>query len=139
MDKLPREFKYEYSALWSFDSFRHSWTIEGPHGAVDFHFDGDEERIAKYGPTAGLECHWRQPPAHMADRAPSHRWCHILEAPCWHDGTSLYAKETLYPLVDLRDPTDFFGFLLPEMKRLEEGHPNDIVPALAAIRAAREE
>lgn len=134
MPTLPREFDYEYSAIWRFDSFCHRWVIHGPLGAIDFHFDGNEERIAKYGPTAGLECHWRTPPAYMADRAPSHRDCITLRAPCWHDGTSLYATENLFPLVDLRDPLDFFSFLVLEMKRLEEGHANVVSQVMESVK-----
>ena len=35
----------------------------------------------------------------MRDDAPSHLSCWLLKGNCWHDGTSLYAIETLWPMI----------------------------------------
>lgn len=81
-----------------------SWIVRSPQGATHFHFDAlaqpSEYRIA-YGEDcwgyAGVETHWASPPDYMKDDKPSHEHCDILGAPCWHDGTSLWASEHWMP------------------------------------------
>ena len=34
------------------------------------------------------------------DEPPSQVPCWLLKVPCWHDGTSLYATDTLWPMVE---------------------------------------
>ncbi len=120
------KYRMEYRAQWYYDCFQHFWIIEGAKGAVHFHTDDNEERRQKYGGTAGLEIHWRTPPPYMANDAPSQSPCWLLNQPCWHDGTSLYAMETLFPLVDFSDPLRFFKYLKPEMKRFDDEESPDV-------------
>jgi hypothetical protein len=35
------------------------------------------------------------------DRAPSHKDCWLIGGQCWHDGTSLYAEEHVWPVIGL--------------------------------------
>lgn len=62
--------------------------VAGPH-----HYDGGEHW------SAGLEFHGRAPLDCQAEQPPSHDVCWLLNCPCWHDGTSLYAEEEYLPLV----------------------------------------
>lgn len=90
-----RHHKYEWTK--PYGTARHQWSLVGPKGGIHFHisfYEGDENR-----PSAGLEVHWFSPPLYMRDRAPSHLDCHLLKAPCWHDGTSLYAVEHVWPAI----------------------------------------
>ena len=79
--------KYTYEPRFS---ARHTWSLIGPKGGVHFH-------ASQYKDTewsCGLEYH-----SYTGHEAPSQLRCWLLDAPCWHDGTSLYAQETLWPLV----------------------------------------
>lgn len=82
---------------WSkpFGSERHYWRIVTRGGGVTFHVSINE----KYGDTAGLEFHHSEPPRHMHNDPPSHTDCEVTGGRCWHDGTSLYASETLWPQI----------------------------------------
>lgn len=101
--ELPRTYTYNYrfyqrpGGYWA-----HSYDLVGRWGGVNFHvtdFGKDNPDFPdRY--SAGLEYHFRQPPSYMADLPPSHDECWLLKAPCWHDGTSLYAQEKLLPLFD---------------------------------------
>ena len=75
----------------------HIWTCVGPEFALHFHVTDtgrvDDDR-RYYG---GLEIHYRQAPEYMSDKSPSQTDCWLLKGPCWHDGTSLYAREFLIP------------------------------------------
>jgi len=42
----------------------------------------------------GLEFHQRP----QAGQEPTYDWCFVLNAPCCHDGSALYAEEKLIPL-----------------------------------------
>jgi hypothetical protein len=69
----------------------------GRDGAIDFHVL--KLRAYKDEPetyNAGLEVHRRTPQA----GPPTADDCLILKAPCWHDGTTVYAEEKLLPLFD---------------------------------------
>lgn len=91
-----RHHKYTWSK--PFLSVRHNWEVVGPDGAVHFHVSMTE----KYAPSCGLEFHhtreaWRR--LYGRKEAAHHRECSVLGEPCWHDGTSLYASERIWPLV----------------------------------------
>lgn len=77
---------------------KHHFEVIGARGGLHLHITdlGEEKQQDRW--SAGLEEHWRSPPPYMDDRAPSHDVCWLLHCPCWHDGTSLYAMETLLPL-----------------------------------------
>jgi hypothetical protein len=67
--------------------------VIGLDGAIDFHcsYPGSAS------PLAGLEAHYRRRPTYMRERVADFAHCHILNGPCWCDGTSLYASEWLFP------------------------------------------
>lgn len=83
--------KYTYSK--PFGSERHNWELVGPNGAVSFHTTIVDRE--KYAPKAGLEFHHRS-----GNDAPSQLNCPLTGGLCWHDGTSLYATESLWPQVE---------------------------------------
>lgn len=94
-DKRFRHHRYTWSWQWGRPS--HGWSmlvgeVGGLHfTAAQFH-DDDDDRWS-----CGLEIHRRTPPS--PGIAPDHARCWLLEGPCWHDGTSLYAQETLWPRI----------------------------------------
>ena len=70
----------------------------------------------------GLEMHYRAAPDYMKEHPPSNTNCWLLNAPCWHDGTSLYAHEVIIPFW-LRDPENnerMFEFLRAEYRRRDQ-------------------
>ncbi len=87
--------KYTYSRPWG--SPRHAWSIVGPVGAVSFHASVYKEGAE---PSCGLEFHHSARANMYAGEAPNHLNCDVIGEPCWHDGTSLYASETLWPMVE---------------------------------------
>lgn len=87
--------KYIYSK--PFGSPRHHWELLGPKGALHFHASLTEG----YSPSCGLEIHYFEPPDYMKDQAPGSVNCPIVGGRCWHDGTSLYASEHLWPIIRL--------------------------------------
>jgi hypothetical protein len=99
-----------------FGSVSHQWSVIGPTMAVSFHVSVNPE----YGDSAGLELHYFEAPDYMRERAPSHVDCKFTGGRCWHDGTSLYAIETLWPMIQpmLRngDHETIFGILEGEIK-----------------------
>ncbi len=84
-----KHHKYTWSKPWG--SVHHRWEFVGPNGAVHFSVSLTEG----YGSTAGLEFH-----ALSGDGAPDHLNCALTGGRCWHDGTSLYAQETVWPATE---------------------------------------
>lgn len=81
--------KYTWSK--PFGSVRHHWELIGPQGGLHFHASEYDGRWS-----CGLEFHsYRNP----GDEPPSQVHCWLLKAPCWHDGTSLYA-DTLWQRIE---------------------------------------
>ena len=102
------KYRNEYRYHCPFGHPKHIYICRGRHGAMHFHItDLGEVHAKKYGHrySSGLEAHHRTPPSYMDDRAPSHEECWVIGGPCWHDGTSLYAEESLLPFW-LQDPHD---------------------------------
>lgn len=87
--------KYEYTNEFS---RRHVWTVIGRHLAVHLHISECEIPGKETINSAGIEYHFREPPEHMKDEAPSQDRCWLLGAPCWHDGSSLQASEFWVPI-----------------------------------------
>ena len=85
--------KYTYTKPFYFA--KHRWEFVCGAGGIHFHVSVNE----RYGDTAGLELHYVSPPQYMKDNAPSHMDCKLTGGRCWHDGTSLYAMETLWPII----------------------------------------
>ena len=115
--------RYQYTLTRSFGTWQHRYLIECRYGATEFwvsEYDKDGV-MAGHEPQSGLESHFRQPPDYMAEHAPSHPECHALKAPCWHDGTSLYAQENLLPLWrERRSEMEVFDWLDREADRLDQ-------------------
>lgn len=78
------------------------WCVIGDHGAVDFHCLNEP---GPFGRVGGVEYHMRRAPSYSEQTTPDHEHCWLLGAPCWHDGTSLYASDVLIPLLE-RDGED---------------------------------
>ncbi|MFC3227369.1 hypothetical protein ACFOGJ_09020 [Marinibaculum pumilum] len=96
MSNRYRHHKYTWTK--PFGSERHHWELVGPDGAIHFHASGPySHNDGEYA--CGLEIHYCSPPDYMRDHAPSHVNCPLTGGRCWHDGTSLYASETLWPVV----------------------------------------
>jgi hypothetical protein len=83
--------------IWTkpFDSVRHHWEFVGPHGGIHFHVSVSKE----YGDSCGLEFHHSEPVGYFKNTAFHHKDCAVIGGNCWHDGTSLYASETLWPWI----------------------------------------
>jgi hypothetical protein len=68
--------------------------------------------------SAGLETHSR----YSLGSAPDHDRCHVLGgAPCWHDGTSLYAQEHWLPMFGNISDEQMLHHLCKEADRQFEG------------------
>lgn len=89
-----RHHKYTYCN--PFGSPRHQWELVGPDGGIHFHVS----MTKGYEPSCGLEFHHAARARHRCDEAPDHIKCPLIGEPCWHDGTSLYASESIWPMVE---------------------------------------
>lgn len=105
------KFRCSYTVKFFAGSWRHEYVVLCKNGAISFHWADSEGRFEK---TAGLEIHRYVPAEYQKDHAPHHSPCHILGAPCWHDGTSLYATEKLLPLIDGAKLNHAFDVLINE-------------------------
>lgn len=76
-------------------SDRHMWQLVGPDGGIHFTANINEE----YRDTCGLEFHHAPSSNYRCDEAPDHVNCWLIGGPCRHDGSSLYASETLWPMI----------------------------------------
>jgi hypothetical protein len=89
-----RHHKYTWNN--PFGSPRHHWELVGPDGGIHFHVS-----LTKgYEPSCGLEYHHAARARYRPSDAPDHTNCPLIGEPCWHDGTSLYASETIWPIVE---------------------------------------
>lgn len=79
-----------------FGSVRHMWQLVGPKGGLHF----TANKTEGYDWSCGLETHYAEAPEYMRDQAPSQVKCWLIGCRCWHDGTSLYASETLWPIIE---------------------------------------
>lgn len=112
------EFKCEYTYSKPYGSEKHCWVCIGRHGAMHFHAYGPFLHLDSEW-SGGLETHYREPPDYMTNDAPTHDHCHILKTPCWHDGTSSYAREQLIPdwLADRHNHDAVFDMLKREYRK----------------------
>lgn len=90
---MRRYAHHKYTWSKPFASVRHMWELVGPDGGLHFHVS----LTPNYEPSCGLEFHHRNK---TGDEAPSQTNCWLVGGPCWHDGTSLYASETLWPRIE---------------------------------------
>lgn len=77
----------------------HRWELRGPNGGIHFHVGINRE--SQYPPSAGLEIHRCEPADYQQGEDPHHINCPVTGGRCWHDGTSLYATETLWPMFEM--------------------------------------
>lgn len=91
-----RHHKYTWSK--PFSSVRHCWQLVGPKGGIHFTANVDE----KYPTTCGLEIHYAagHVPEYLSSDAPGDTNCWLIGGRCWHDGTSMYATESLWPMIE---------------------------------------
>lgn len=96
---MPVFNNHKYTWSKPFTYVRHQWELIGPDGGVHFHVSMSEPKFG--GPSCGLEFHraaWSN--SRPSGEAPSQHKCWLIGGPCWHDGTSLYASETVWPYVE---------------------------------------
>lgn len=125
-----RDHKYTWTR--PYDQTRHHWHLRGPKGGISFSVSlwegaGGAEKHAKFGgPSCGLEFHHGFDPTGGKEAA-HHARCWLLEGPCWHDGTSLYASETIWPIVQsmMPDHAAIFRLLEREYDRHFEDQAHD--------------
>lgn len=79
-------------------SIVHRWAMMGPEGGIDFHVSHSNDR----DPICGLEIHHsaRAKCCSVSNSAPDYLTCELLREACWHTGSSLYATNILWPLVE---------------------------------------
>jgi len=111
---------HKYTWVRPFDQVQHQWELRGPRGGISFHvslWEGkDAAKHEKFGgPSCGLEFHHSFDPTGGME-APHHACCWLLKGPCWHDGTSLYASETVWPIVRSMMPDHAAIFRLLEQE-----------------------
>ena len=114
---------HKYTWQKPFGSVRHQWELRTVDGGISFHasiMDNDRNP-----PACGLEFHSIYP---RNDEAPHHIDCPVTGGRCWHDGTSLYASETLWPMIadylKRGDHDKIFSILEHESDRLKEYRPS---------------
>lgn len=93
---MSRFQHHKYTWTKPFGSVKHNWELVGPDGAVHFHVGFYDPQA----PSAGLEFHHSRSAGRYNGEAPHHIKCWLTGEPCWHDGTSLYASESLWPMVE---------------------------------------
>lgn len=74
--------------------------VSGELGGVHFWCEPTLEFAQKhYGERymGGVETHWRNKPGWALRDTPDREDCWLLNGPCWHDGSSLYATEFAIP------------------------------------------
>jgi hypothetical protein len=95
---MREKYTKKFTKTWSLDDWEYRWEILGAHGGAHLSIRPYKTSSGVVEHSAGLEMHYRRPPKYMGDCAPSYARCFLLEAPCWHDGTSMYAQDFFVPL-----------------------------------------
>ncbi len=104
--------KYTWQRHWK--CTKHQWSFRGPDGGIHLHVSIMDDDAKFPDPSCGLEFHHhRQPYSEL--EASHHSTCWLTGQPCWHDGTSLYASETVWPrvkfMLERGDHADIFRYL----------------------------
>ena len=87
---MPKYAHHKYTYQSSFGYPKHDWSLIGEKGGLNFH----ATVVPNHPMSAGLEFH-----SFAGKGAPSHTPCWLLGSPCWHDGTSSYAMDMLWPMI----------------------------------------
>ena len=130
-DTLPTQYRYKYEMTVRHGGIEHCYSIVCRQGAIHFHVTEylEDGFMKGHEPSGGLEMHYRTPPDYMADQAPSDDRCPFIHQPCWHDGTSLYASETLIPKWARRDSEiEMFWVLVREVRNRFEIEGEEVQP-----------
>lgn len=119
--------KYRCKYEFTIDLYpRHTWSLVGRHLGIHLHIGDLSNRLSKDpdgGLSGGIEFHFRAPPEHMGDEAPSQDHCWLLKAPCWHDGSSLQASEVWIPQwLELRGVPDEHERMFELLEAEAENH-----------------
>lgn len=121
--QLSRDYRYAFRCHLAAGTWRYGWEIVGAKGGVSLHISGPHVYDNTDHWDAGLEYHSRTPRG--SDKSPpSHDECWLLHAPCWHDGTSLYARETYLPLFHAGEFGYIFQRLVGDARRYFEETPD---------------
>lgn len=104
----------------------HDWRLRGPDGGLNFHVHIIAQRPEfQIDPIAGLEYHNSITSKNTEELATSgfasiHQDCDLTGGKCWHTGTSMYATETLWPMIKvylrIEDHARIFDILEYEYK-----------------------
>lgn len=106
-----RHHKYTWSK--PYGNVYHNWELVGPNGALHFNVC----LVKGYDASCGLEFH------HLSgEGAPHHLDCPLTGGRCWHDGTSLYARETVWPFVSAYLPTGDHDHIFRYLEGEYEAH-----------------
>lgn len=119
---LSRDYRYRFRCDMFAGAWRYNWELVGAKGGLNLHISGPHVYDKAEHWSAGLEYHSRAPRG-SDNSPPSHDECWLIHAPCWHEGTSLYAEETYLPLFHAGE----FGYILQRLARdarryFEEDH-----------------
>lgn len=92
--------------------------VVGPRGGVELAFTCSEAPRQFNRDSAitadGFEIHSRRPMYDDDDSLPSHTDCWFVGGPCWHDGTTLWAREFVMPLLLSQGTAGFWPWLEQE-------------------------
>lgn len=117
--------KYQWTR--PFTSVRHHWELRGPRGGIHFHVSIMDD--PKYGePSCGLEFHHSFDPSN-GQEAPHHINCPVTGGQCWHDGTSLYASEHVWPIVKMYLQDGDHAAIFRVLEREYDSHFSDFEAA----------
>lgn len=122
--------KYTWSK--PFGSVHHHWELRSANGGVHFHVG----IVEGYGPSCGLEFHSVKP-LH-GESAPDHIDCPVTGGRCWHDGTSLYAQDILWPIIESYLRTGDHGKIFEILEREDAKYFARYAPSPSPTAAERE-
>jgi hypothetical protein len=84
------QLRFEYRFYLSGERERHDWIIAGALGAINIWAEPSVTRFAGERWFGGIECHSAKRPECAGGH---HEHCWLLNAECWHDGSSLQFSE----------------------------------------------
>lgn len=102
---IPDDWKavYQYNAILRGGRVTHQWCLSSEKGAIHIHgcLSALEGLPTEW--LGGIETHLPHPFDYGSQDTPSHDHCWLLQAPCWHDGTSLGFSENVAPYLPETD------------------------------------
>lgn len=119
---------HKYTWTNRFGSVRHQWELVGPIGAIHFHVSVSDD--ARWEPSAGLEYHHTEASGYRPGEAPDHIDCPLTGGRCWHDGTSLYASEHVWPFCEPYLRTGDHKTIFSYLERIADSHFDEMATAM---------